>query len=215
MFQCLTPYHGGIFTFGGNKKGRTTRVGKIVIHPYPSIDNILFFEGLKHNMLSISQLCDYGYDVSFNKDECVVKCKDRSSLFSTKRKGNLYKIKLRELLDQNVSCLLSAKENHWLWYKKLGHASWRLIFKPQKNNILKGLPSMPYNDGLLCETCQKGKQIENSSSSKNTVSTSRPLQLLHLDLFSPTRIVSTSGKRYGLVIVDDQRQIYQIFICIL
>ena len=58
-------YHGGIVTFKGNKKGKIIRVGKIGTHPYPSIDNALFVEGLKHNLLSISQLCDSGYDVSF------------------------------------------------------------------------------------------------------------------------------------------------------
>jgi len=86
MFQCLTPYHGGIVTFGWNEKRRRIGVGKIGIHPYPSIDNVLFVEGLKHNLLSITQLCDSGYDVSFNKDESIVKCKDGSSLFSAKRK---------------------------------------------------------------------------------------------------------------------------------
>ena len=35
------------------------------------------------------------------------------------------------------------------------------------------------------------------------VSTSRPLELLHMDLFGPTRTTSLRGKKYGLVIVDD------------
>jgi len=153
--------------------------------------------------VSISQLCDSGYGVSFNKDECVVLCHDGSLLFYAKRKGNLYKIRLGELLDQKVSCLLFIKENHWLWHKKLGHASWRLISKLQKNNLVRDLWSMSYKDDLLYEACQKGKQIKNSFTSKNVVSTTRPLQLLHLDLFGPTRTTSTTGKRYGLIIVDD------------
>ena len=81
MFQCLTPYRGRVVTFRGNKKGRITGVGKIGIHLYHSIDNILFVEGLKHNLQNISQLCDNGYDVSFNKDECVVLCHDGSIPF--------------------------------------------------------------------------------------------------------------------------------------
>jgi len=52
---------------------------------------------------------------------------------------------------------------------------------------------MSHKDDLLCEVCQKGKQIKNSFTSKNIVSTFRPLQLLHLDLFGPTRTASTSG----------------------
>ena len=149
IFQCLTPYHCGIVTLGGNQKGKITRVGKIGIHPYLSTNSVFFVEGLKHNLLSISQLCDNGYGVSFNKDECVVKCKDESSLFSAKRKGNIYKIILGELLYQKVSCLLSVKENHWLWHKKLSHSSWRLISKFQKNNLVRGLPSISYKDDLL------------------------------------------------------------------
>jgi len=39
MLQCLTPYHGGTVTFTGNQKGRIIGMGKIGIHPYPSIDN--------------------------------------------------------------------------------------------------------------------------------------------------------------------------------
>ena len=64
--------HGGTVTFRENQNGKIAGVGKISIDPYPPIDNVLFVKGLKHNLLSISQLCDSGYGVSFNKDECVV-----------------------------------------------------------------------------------------------------------------------------------------------
>ena len=74
--QCLTPMHGGIVTFEGNQKGKIARVGKISIDPYPPIDNVLFVKGLKHNLLSISQLCDSGLDVSFSKDGCVAQHKN-------------------------------------------------------------------------------------------------------------------------------------------
>jgi len=58
-----------------------TGIGKIGKYPYPSIDNVLFVKGLKHNLLSISQLCDIGYEVSLKKDECIVKKKDESLFF--------------------------------------------------------------------------------------------------------------------------------------
>ena len=35
------------------------------------------------------------------------------------------------------------------------------------------------------------------------VSTSRPLQLLHMDLFGPSRTSSFGGKYYCLIIIDD------------
>ena len=105
---------GGVVTFGGNQKGHITSVGKICIPPYPSFENVFFVKGLKHNLLSISQLCDDGYNVTFNKDMCIIQNKDCSSLLSTKRQGNPYKIKLGDLSNQKVSCLLSVKEHPWV-----------------------------------------------------------------------------------------------------
>lgn len=53
----------------------------------------------------------------------------------------------------------------------------------------------------MCDACMKGKK--NSESFKNEVSTSRPLALLHIDLFGLTRTQSLDGKQYVFVIVDD------------
>jgi len=181
MFQCLTPMHGGTVTYGGNHKGKIAEVGKISIDPYPLIDNVLFVKGFKHNLRSISQLYGSGLNASFSKDGCVIQHKNGTQLFTANRKGNLYKINLSELSNQNITCLLSIKGNHWVWHKKLGHASLRLISKLQRHDFVRGLPTMSYKDDLLCEACQMGKQIKTSFSRKNFVSTSRPLELLHID----------------------------------
>ena len=44
--------------FWRESKGKINYVGKKCIHLYPSIDNVLFVEGLKHNLPSISQFCE-------------------------------------------------------------------------------------------------------------------------------------------------------------
>jgi len=45
------------------------------------------------------------------------------------------------------------------------------------------------------------------------VSTSRPLELFHMNLFGPSRTMSLEGNYYGLVIVDDySRFIWTLFI---
>ncbi|XP_070011166.1 uncharacterized protein LOC142162446 [Nicotiana tabacum] len=45
----------------------------------------------------------------------------------------------------------------------------------------------------ICDACQLGKQTRSSFKVKNIVSTSKPLQLLHKDLFGPTRTASIGG----------------------
>jgi hypothetical protein len=63
--------------------------------------------------------------------------------------------------------------------------------------------SLSLKKDKLCDVCQKGKQVKVSFKSKNVISTSRPLQLLHMDLFGPSRTMSLGGSYYALVIVDD------------
>ena len=48
-----------------------------------------------------------------------------------------------------------------------------------------------------------GKQIKNSFKNKNFISTSKPLELLHMDLFGLSRTLSLGVKSYAYVIVDD------------
>jgi len=55
----------------------------------------------------------------------------------------------------------------------------------------------------VCEACQKRKRTKVSFKQKNVVSTERPLELLHMDLFCPSRTMSLSGNLCALVIVDD------------
>jgi hypothetical protein len=43
------------------------------------------------------------------------------------------------------------------------------------------------------------------------MTTSRPLELLHMDLFGPVAYLSIRGSKYGLVIVDDFSRITWVF----
>jgi hypothetical protein len=43
------------------------------------------------------------------------------------------------------------------------------------------------------------------------MTTSRPLELLHMDLFGPIAYVSIRGSKYGLVIVDDFSRFTWVF----
>ena len=68
---------------------------------------------------------------------------------------------------------------------------------------MKGLPKINFDNDSTCEFFQRGKLTKSSFHSKNVVSTTRPLKLLHLNPFRPTRTASLCGNKYGLLIVDD------------
>jgi len=90
-----------------------------------------------------------------------------------------------------------------LWHKRLGYESLSLLSKLFSRDLVVGLPSIKHNDDKVCDACARGKQVRTSFKSKNCVSTSQPLELLHVDLCGPMRITSGGGKTYMFVIVDD------------
>lgn len=128
MLQSLELKPGGDVNFEGNQKGRIIGFGTIGNGKLPSISNVLLVDGLTHNLFPISQLSDNGYDIIFNqKSYKAVSQKDGSILFNGKRKNNIYKIKLSELKNQNVKCLMSVSDEQWVWHRRLRHVSMRRI----------------------------------------------------------------------------------------
>ncbi|KAH9767789.1 hypothetical protein KPL71_011399 [Citrus sinensis] len=195
--------NGGDVSFGDNSKGKIIGIGNVGNVSSTLIENVCLVENLKHNLLSISQLCDKGYRVIFDESKCVIEnaC-DGKVLFVGNRCVNVYTININ-CASIHDKCLSALHDDGWLWHRRLGHASMDLISKIVKNDLVKGLTKINFQKDRTCEACQFGKQIKTSFKSKNHVSTSKPLQLLHIDLFGPSRYASLSGKFYAFVIVDD------------
>ena len=91
MFATLQSKDDRYVTFGNNSKGKIIGVGSIGKNSSPIIENVLFVEGLKFNLLSISQLCDKGNRVIFEKTHYTIEnTKDNKSLFVRYRLENVY-----------------------------------------------------------------------------------------------------------------------------
>lgn len=89
----------------------TSTIGNSLI----SVSDVWLVSGLKHNLSSISQFYENGYEVVFNKNLCsVINESEKSILFKGKRNWNVYKINLFELVDQKVACLMSVSDEKWV-----------------------------------------------------------------------------------------------------
>ncbi|GJS58833.1 hypothetical protein Tco_0653617 [Tanacetum coccineum] len=78
----------------------------------------------------------------------------------------------------------------------------RLIQSLASKELVRNLPKLKV-DQHFYDACKMGKQAHASHKAKNIVSTTRCLELLHMDLFDPSAVQSYKGNRYTLVIVDD------------
>ncbi|KAI3772432.1 hypothetical protein L6452_03618 [Arctium lappa] len=214
--DLLTEYKeekGPSVTFGGNGKGFTRGFG-VLSNGTTTFRRVAYVDGLKHNLLSISQLCDKDYEVRFTKKACSVLNEKGKLALSGHRRENVYVIDMDSTITENLCFLSKASSDvNWLWHKRLSHLNFKTLNSLSSKELVSGLPQHSYAKESLCSACEKGKQTKASFKSKQVSSVTSPLQLLHMDLFGPVNIQSIAGKKYTLVIVDEfSRYTWVIFL---
>ena len=114
MFSSTSHKDGGYVTFGDNAKGKIVGKGKVGKSPSPTIENVLLANGLKHNLLSISQFCDKNYKVVFKLDRYIVLDENECALFIGSRHNNIHVVDLLNSIAFNKKCLVSVNDDTWL-----------------------------------------------------------------------------------------------------
>ncbi|GJT18524.1 retrovirus-related pol polyprotein from transposon TNT 1-94 [Tanacetum coccineum] len=199
LFSSYKAYNGGNVIFGSNLRGNIIGKGTI-LNDSLKIDNVEHVDNLRFNLLSIGKICDNKCRVTFYEHDSEI-TKDGKVIGRAIRKKGLYVMKLGNKPKDQI-CLATIDENSTLWHRRLGHANMRLIQSLASKELVRNLPKLKF-DQHFCDACKIGKQAHASHKAKNIVSTTRCLELLHIDLFGPSAVWSYGGNRYTLVIVDD------------
>jgi hypothetical protein len=72
-FSSLTPQsHKEYVTFGDDKKGKVLGTGIIKVNDCFTLNDVALVDRLRHNLLSVSQLCDADLSVLFCKSDSHV-----------------------------------------------------------------------------------------------------------------------------------------------
>ena len=124
-------------TFGDDSEWFTQGYG-LILKGIVIIDNVALVKGLKHNLLSISQLCDRGHQIWFSNQACVISDKkDNKVVLTRNRKGNVYIADFNSTNAESITCLFrkASLDDSWLWHKKLSH----LNFKTMNDLVRKDL----------------------------------------------------------------------------
>src|SRR5664279_199727 len=99
----------------------------------------------------------------------------------------------------------------WLWHRRLGHVGMRNLQNLVKGEYVEGLTDVNFSKDRPCSACIAGKLHEKNHPKKTIITSKRPFQLVHLDLFGPHTYDSLGGKKYCLVIVDDYTRYTWVF----
>jgi hypothetical protein len=80
-FLTLSDSKSENVTFGNDAPGKIKGKGIVSLsNGIRKAQDVLFVEGLKHNLLSVSQVCDRGCEVVFTSDDCRIKSVDSGQL---------------------------------------------------------------------------------------------------------------------------------------
>jgi hypothetical protein len=193
-----------VITFEDGNLDLVKGLSKIAISPDHSISNVFLVDSLDYNLLFVSQLCKMGYNCLFiDISVTVFKRSDDSIAFKGVLDGQLYLVDFNDNQAKFDTCLIAKTNMGWLWHRRLSHVRMRNLHKLLKGEHILGLTNVHFEKDRICSAFQAGKQVGIHHPHKNIMTTDKPLELLHMDLFGPIAYISICGSKCSLVIVDD------------
>ncbi|GKC05273.1 putative ribonuclease H-like domain-containing protein, partial [Tanacetum coccineum] len=213
-------FDGGYVTFGGGAHGGRI-FGKGTLKTISlDFEDVYFVNELQFNLFSVSRMCDKKNYVLFTDTECLVlspnfKLPDETQiLLKIPRKDNMYSFDMKNIVPkESLTCLVAKAtlDESMLWHRRLGHINFKNINKLVKDNLVRGLPTKRFENDQTCVAYLKGKQHIASCKSKVLNLITKPLFMLHMDLFGPTFVSSLMHKKYCLVVTDDYSRFTWVF----
>jgi hypothetical protein len=204
-FLTLSESKSGNVTFGNDAPGKIKGKGMVSLsNGKVKAQYVLFVECLKHNLISVSHVCDQGCEVVFTSKDCRIKYVNLGQLVAKgiRTKNNVYVLK-----EEKEECHLSKYDEIWLWHRRLGHLMFDHIIKLRNNGAVKDLPKISKPCDFVCKPFQIGKLTRTQFKSKKFPLTEKPLQLVHMDLCGPSRKEVTGKENYFVLITDDYSRV--------
>ncbi|XP_012840500.1 PREDICTED: uncharacterized protein LOC105960834 [Erythranthe guttata] len=158
QLKNLQNVSGGQVTLGDGNKALVKGEGNLDVGGLPNLDNVLYVEGLKSNLLSVSQLCDLYDSVLFTKRKCEVFDRNHMCVLSGYRSSdNCYKI---DQTDQVEQCPLATSDITDMCYHRLGNLNFQDLTRNINAGCVKGVPQLNSNTPDLCGELLMGKQTK-------------------------------------------------------
>lgn len=204
LFADLNESIRSEITFGNAAKMPVKGKGKISIQLKEGVNNIIsdayYVPGLSHNLLSVGQLSEKGYDMRIFRGVFTIKDPQQRLI----AKVNMAQNRLFPLyVDlENLPCLssMSAGDN-WLWHMRFGHLNFSSLNLLARKNLVSGLPQILVPN-QVCETCVIGKKHKDTFPKGGVSRAQMPLEIIHSDLCS-LEVPSYGGGKYFITFIDD------------
>lgn len=128
-------------------------------------------------------MCDNGYNVTFRSRYYEIHSMKNIKFVGRemKMRNNLYVFD-----NSKLNCYLTKTNEARFWKKRLGHINFDSLIKFIKMGYVKGIPIFSKPNNSINKSCQFGKHTSTHFKTKE-FSSSRPLDLIHVDIFGSNR----------------------------
>ena len=140
----------GIATFGNDNSSRILGKGTVSLGSNDASTKIVLpIENMKHNLLSVSQMCDQGHILIFSSIDCEIRKEGTNILVPmvVRTPDNIY------ILNDigKESCCLGKEDESWLWHKIMGHINFDNLVKISKKEAVRDMPEITKPTNAVCK----------------------------------------------------------------
>ncbi|KAL5544306.1 hypothetical protein UlMin_008090 [Ulmus minor] len=208
-------------TIGNGKKLSISNLGSKILqsnsHSF-NLKKVFHVPFISANLISVAKfyfdnnaIIKFTSNSFFVKDQCT-----RKVLAQGKLENGLYRFPVltsqkthasnKSSFQSSVSAFTSILDKSALWHCRFGHANADIVQRIiQSCNIHDSI-----NKTYVCSSCQYAKS-HRLPFKLSFSRASKPLELIHTDLWGPASITSTNGARYFILFVDDHTRFTWFF----
>nr|KYP40247.1 Retrovirus-related Pol polyprotein from transposon TNT 1-94 [Cajanus cajan] len=192
-----TPHH---ITLADGSKVQAIGIGQISPTPSLPLKFVLLVPGCPFNYISISKLTrSLNCAITYTFDSFLIQDRSTGQTIGVGSKSHgLY------YLQPSTSTICASVESPSLIHRRLGH--------PSLNKLKKMVPHLSCLESLECESCQLGKHVRTSFPNSINSRAVSPFDVIHSDVWGPSRVPSLLGHRYYVTFIDDFSRCTWIFL---
>lgn len=180
-----------------------------------SLQDCLFVPNIVRNIISISALCNNGYYLVFEKNQCSLKLNDdligtgimMNGLYYLNTNGSINSIEHTKNA-RNPKRLRDEGNPTYMWHLRLGHISEKRIHSLVKDGHFGSLAIEPLP---TCESCLMGKMTK-SPFVGHGERAADILGLIHSDVCGPFKSIARGGYSYFITFTDDHSRLGYVYL---
>ena len=187
-----------------------TSTGNLPLSSIIYLKNVLGVPSCKVDLMSVSRVTsDLNCSITFFAQLCILQdlMTGMTIGLGEQRDGLYYLVAINKSHKVNtIKTTSTSNTSSILWHRRLGHlSSSRLDF------LAKNFLHFPFKQNHNCTVCALARQTRLPFST-SSISSVKPFELIHCDIWGPFKVPSLSGAKYFLTIVDDFSRFTWVFL---